>query len=90
MLHEYDVQLLHANPLIAVADEFLDDAACARLMELAEGKTERALVLNAEQGTAETDNRTNSDCAFDAALVPEVAALIDRLAPIVGLPVSHA
>ncbi len=89
MLPELSARLLNANPLIAVVDGFLDAHECARLISLAEGRMERATVLSEDQGAAVSTERTNSDCTLDPGAMPEVAALMDRLAAIVGLPVGH-
>lgn len=90
LLHTLPCRLLHANPLVAIVDGFLDEAACKDLIALTEGRLERALVLSDEEGSGISDGRTNSDCVLKPAEVPEIMPLLDRLATALALPVSHA
>lgn len=89
MLRDLECRLLSANPLVAMADGFVDEAACSALIALAEGRMERATVLSSDTGTEVSERRTNSDCELDAKTVPEVMPLMERLGALVGMPVSH-
>ena len=90
MLHDLQCRLLCANPLIAVADGFLDSAACQQMMDVAAGRLERAAVMTDDADAAVSDERTNSECLLDPEHAPEILPCLERLSRIVGLPVSHS
>ncbi|MEM6622999.1 MAG: 2OG-Fe(II) oxygenase [Pseudomonadota bacterium] len=90
MLTQLPCRLLSANPLVAVADGFLDADRCAGLIEVARDQLAPAAVGTDAANATQSEDRTNSDCFLKAAEVPEAAALLAQLAPMVGLPVAHA
>lgn len=81
--------LLSANPLVGVADAFLSEDQCARLMQLAQDHLQRAQIGSDSQALEISEARSNSDSHLVPAEVPEAAALLDRIAPVVALPASH-
>ncbi|MEM9100486.1 MAG: 2OG-Fe(II) oxygenase [Pseudomonadota bacterium] len=82
-------RMLHANPLVAVVDGFLPAASCSELIALAQGRTRRAEAGTDEAVLEISDERTNS--AFDVApsAEPAVAAVMQRLAQVLRLPMGH-
>ncbi|MEM1299093.1 MAG: 2OG-Fe(II) oxygenase [Pseudomonadota bacterium] len=81
--------LLSVNPLVGVADAFLAEDHCTRLIELAEHRLRRAQIGSDNQLLETSKVRSNSDAQLVPAKVPEAAALLDRIASIVSLPSAH-
>lgn len=81
--------LLSANPLVGVADRFLLQEQCARLVGLAENLLRRAQIGSETQALETSESRSNSDAHLIPSEVPEAAALLERIAPVVALPASH-
>lgn len=89
MLHQLPCRLLCANPLVAVVDGFLDADGCERIIDLSRDRLRRAEVGTDDAVLEVTDARTNSQCALEPGSNAEVAALMQRLADALALPVSH-
>ena len=89
MLHLLPCRLLCANPLVAVSDGFLDKPACDRIIASAQGRMRRAEVGTDNAELEVSDERTNSDCWLNPTTDSEAAALMQRFAELVALPVTH-
>lgn len=81
--------LLSVNPLVGVADGFLSETDCTRLIGLAGDRLRRAQIGSDSQALEISEARSNSDAHLAPAEVPEAAALLNRIAPVVALPPEH-
>ncbi|MEM9371313.1 MAG: 2OG-Fe(II) oxygenase [Pseudomonadota bacterium] len=83
------VFLLSVNPLVAVTDSFLAPKHCAGLIELGRGRLARAQVGSDTRALEVSASRSNSDAYLPPSQLPEVAALMERMAAVVAMPVLH-
>lgn len=90
VLRTVPCRLLNANPLIAVVDEFLDGDTRNTLISLARDRMERAAVLGDDACPNISPERTNSECSLTPEDGPGIGPLLEQLADVVGLPVSHS
>ncbi|MEM8792159.1 MAG: 2OG-Fe(II) oxygenase [Pseudomonadota bacterium] len=72
-----------------MADAFLAEADRKRLIWLAKDRLQRAQIGSETKVLETSEARSNSDAYLAPTDVPEAAALMARIAPIVGLSASH-
>ncbi|MGN6705117.1 MAG: prolyl hydroxylase family protein [Rhodanobacter sp.] len=87
--HVIGVSLGVDEPPLRVLENILDDAECAELIELARPRLARALTVS-DDGKQQVDQRRTSEgMFFSLGELPLVARIEQRLADLLGLPVSH-
>ena len=87
--HVIGVSLGVDEPPLRVLENILDDAECAELIELARPQLARALTVD-DDGKQQVDQRRTSEgMFFSLGELPLVARIEQRLADLLGLPVSH-
>lgn len=87
--HVIGVSLGVDEPPLRVLENILDDAECAELIELARPRLARALTVD-DDGKQQVDQRRTSEgMFFSLGELPLVARIEQRLADLLGLPVSH-
>jgi len=90
MLEKLNPEILNINPLIAVVDDFLSPAECTTLIQLAQGRLQRATVHDADANGAVSENRTNAHCAAPPAEFPQVIPFLMKLGMLLRIPVQQA
>ena len=89
MATQMTARLLSANPVVGVAEAFLAPAACAHLIDLAQGRLRRAKVGSDTDELATDDQRTNSNAYLSPTEDSIVGDLMQRMSDLVGLPAAH-
>lgn len=84
------MQLISANPLVVVMDDFASEAECAAVIEAARPRLRRATVTDDGVANYESDKRSNTSAAIDLTECPALMALCLKLAVLLRLPMSHA
>lgn len=87
--HVIGVSLSVDEPPLRVLENVLDETECAELIELARPRLARALTV-ADDGKQQVDQRRTSEgMFFTIGELPLIARIEQRLAGLLGLPVSH-
>ena len=86
----YDIgEQLHDDPVVWVMDDFVTPEECAHILELAEGRIQRAKVSRLGEN-AISERRTGSVCWVKHDETPIVTEMVRRVSELVGIPVNHA
>lgn len=80
---------LHDDPIVWVIDDFVSPEECAHILELAEGRIQRAKVSRLGDNVI-SERRTGSVCWVKHDETPMVAGVVGRVGELVGIPVNHA
>ncbi|MEL6475470.1 MAG: 2OG-Fe(II) oxygenase, partial [Pseudomonadota bacterium] len=89
MTSPHAAQLLSVNPMVAVADGFLAPETCSQLIDLARLRLSRSQIGSDDAMLEESAARTGSDAHLAPAECSEAAAVMQRVAALVALPLSH-
>ncbi len=82
-------QGLHDDPVVWVIDDFVTPEECAHIIELGEGRIERARVSRLGSNTISA-RRTGSVGWVKHDETPVVAGVVGRVGELVGIPINHA
>ena len=86
----YDIGTqMHDDPVVWVIDDFVTPEECAHIIELGDGRIERAKVSRLGDNTY-SERRTGSVGWVKHDETPLVSAVVARVGELVGIPVNHA
>lgn len=80
---------LNDEPLVCVFEDFIQDSEAEHLISAARDQLKQALVSSAKSGV-ESDGRNGRNCWIPHRLDTAISTLSDRVANLVGLPLTHA
>ncbi|HWU77319.1 MAG TPA: 2OG-Fe(II) oxygenase [Rhodanobacter sp.] len=84
-----DISLSVDMPPLRVLDGLLDDSECAELIDLARPRLQRALTVDDNGGQQVDHRRTSEGMFFTPNELPLIGRIEQRLAGLLGMPVSH-
>jgi len=90
VLDGLDLRLLNLNPLVLIADGFASPEECAAAIRAAEGKLERARILDANFVSQVSEVRTNRHAVIDHRKDGMLWGLCLKLGVLLRLPFNHA
>ena len=84
------MQLVNANPLVVVMDDFASEAECTAVIETARPRLKRAMVTDDGVEEYESAERTNTFTGVKLADCPALMGFCLKLSVLLRLPMSHA